>query len=118
MEAIELSNQLRSGNLINYMGKPIKCSTSTIFAVSKCIGDSFLYQPILLTDEFLIKLGFEQRKNYDCYGVIFDNIRFSYFLNKEWLKIDSMDVFRKIKYVHELQNIIHSLTLQELQYPS
>lgn len=59
MGAKQLSNELRNGNWINYIGKPIKVNIETIYAVSKCVGETAMYQPIQLTEEWLVKLGFE-----------------------------------------------------------
>lgn len=82
----------------------------------RCDADLNKYEPIPLTEEWLVKFGFTKDKNlffhdkcsyiqsdaYNCGG------GFGYCLNDE--KID----FLHIKYVHQLQNLYFALTGEEL----
>lgn len=92
--------------------------------------ESIRCNPILLTENWLIKLGFS-KKEYDTFGIKVKECNsedfykgwFMIFLNKSYGKIKSIeitigdyrnDTFAEIKYVHELQNIYFLLTKGEL----
>ena len=119
------SNEFRLGNLVNFLERVIVVSQPDIenmvrmeFAEGVI---SELYQPILLTEEWLLKLGFERTYN--------SQFRLKYNLPCDFIGFDiskteekSMEGFRyfghyiKIKYVHQLQNLYFALTGQELTF--
>jgi len=125
MEANELSNQLRNSNLIKYMGKPIKVSIETIFAISKCVGETAMYQPIQLTEEWLLKCGFE-KKTYAHLTLYYFSLKvlshgeISFHPKENGFNIDLGTTTgyqfgtTNIKYVHQLQNLYFALTGEEL----
>ena len=64
------------------------------------------YKPIPLTEEWLFKFGFE--KAYEtCYQYK------DFILNDKFIMMD-IDITIQLKYVHQLQNLYHSLTGEEL----
>ena len=75
------------------------------------LGESTLFieniKPIPLTEEWLIKFGFEKRYE-DCfeYG--------KFILNDEFIMMD-IDITIKCKHVHQLQNLYFALTGEELK---
>ncbi len=125
------ASELRIGNWIERNGKQYKASALTIF----CIGKG--HQPILLTEEWIIKLGFYSEGEGNEGGIMIHNqfIRnYKYelkcFVNFEdfvWLQLficevgihpnDSQSSFipNKIKFVHQLQNLFFALTGEELK---
>ena len=122
MDCKELSRQLRDGNFVNYMGKPVKCSIKTIYAISTCIGESFVFQPIEINEDWLIKLGFEKRvikytltecehyQNKFCWiYLIRGGFEIEIITGKE--RNNLMKVYN---YVHQLQNIHYSIFGVEL----
>jgi hypothetical protein len=75
-----------------------------------------LAQPIPLTEEWLLKFGFEKRNNYyfidTDYRVAYIKDHFAISVGDDEYGI----VLRKIEYVHELQNIYFALIEKELTY--
>jgi hypothetical protein len=82
-----------------------------------CDSDDF--EPIPLTEEWLLKFGFEEvyRSKYRVKYDLTNNPKIGYDIA---FKGDFINGFRyvgeylKIEYVHQLQNLYQSLTLQEL----
>jgi len=113
MNANELSNQLRNGNYINYIGNPIKCSIETIYAVSKCVGETAMYQPIHPTEEMIYKFGY--KKGYGIYyqrngkrSIVFENNEFRMFVSDfDTIKLES---------IHQMQNLFFALEGVELVF--
>jgi len=71
--------------------------------------------PIPLTEEVLLKCGFEKEKGMMSY--ILDgcpSIKIVYGLSSFWLKLNPHPC--EIKHLHVLMNIIHDLTGKELKY--
>lgn len=77
-------------------------------------------EPIPLTEDWLMKFGFESNgdeheeefyhKKHDCFGVKFTN-----FVEDGIAHIwDASFTGAPIKYVHQLQNLVHALTGEEL----
>lgn len=122
------ANELRVGNLVSYhenisvvhgITDPDYGNGIHIHYEHTCIGcDEKLIEPIPLTEELLLKFGFEE------YGDIHDN-----FMYKDWiwysLHAKCIDIRKgelqpwtliplSIKYVHQLQNLYFALTGDEL----
>lgn len=80
--------------------------------IKQLIEDFMQYQPILLTEEWLFKFGFE-KVNHIQLGELFI---------LQWLRIKPKYMFAqwrgasvgKIEYVHQLQNLYFALTGEEL----
>ena len=75
------------------------------------------YEPIEITEEWLLKFGFE--KLYDEYFIsIFNDIDVRYYYNTSgsvWkFELDGNRLL--IKYIHQLQNLYYALTRQELTF--
>jgi hypothetical protein len=69
--------------------------------------------PIEITEECLLKFRFQKRPEFSVYGLINEYGRFSIWLDGRFM-IESQVIPKKIKYIHDLQNIYFSLTDNEL----
>jgi len=115
------ANELRIGNIIKYIDKPIICDINTIYAVSKCVEPTILYSPIPITDEWLLKLCFE---NTDKLGLFWD-LKMPNFesILQVWCVNKKISICRNgiaayhsdCNYVHQLQNLYFALTGKELK---
>jgi len=119
------ATELRIGNWVSWTGKERQILINDIVEHQKMANRS-LVEPIPLTEEWLDRLGFEKNENRtadpqydywkkDCLGW---NLTWTNG-NLEWqiLKRDLEKEYRpelNIKYVHQLQNLYHSLTGEEL----
>ena len=81
------------------------------------------YKPIPLTEEWLLEFGFDKLENdiptyYKCFGnLIEDDYEFSFNIYIDSEQNYFITVFGRkiiIKYVHQLQNLYHALTGEEL----
>ena len=81
------------------------------------------YKPIPLTEEWLLKLGFDKLENdiptyFKCFGnLIEDDYEFSFNIYVDSEQNYFITIFGRkiiIKHVHQLQNLYHSLTEEEL----
>ena len=74
-------------------------------------------EPIPLTEEWLLKLGFKKKKQagrlYDYY-YIKDGLYYSAIDFHNWVYKNNSLEGVKIKYIHQLQNLYHALTNEEL----
>jgi hypothetical protein len=116
------ANELRIGN---YLQDNVTKTTVKVVELSKdCIStyvidrskyplkDGWKLEPIPLTEEWLLRFGFEKR------SIIKQND--SYYLNGKvvWATENGFRYFQNrdiIKYVHQLQNIYFALTGEELK---
>lgn len=90
-----------------------KTKLLTSGAVSVIVNQNEI-EPIPLTEEWLLKLGFENL-NYGWYLNKIKLFDYSYKKGSINLKINSFDVpSTQIKYVHQLQNLHFALTEEEL----
>ena len=127
------ANELRIGNWIKYEDKLVQVvQLSSLMILCQRDENQFLvncapkvFQPIELTEEVLVKIGFGKRN--DCYTLSNEYIFFVYY--KDSFKQELLaSVKRKgkyyyntnelknydIKYLHQLQNAYYCLTGQEL----
>jgi hypothetical protein len=115
------ASELRINNLVNYKivdeldERKEWFEPCEIDAVDLQVIDSD-YQPIPLTEEWLLKFGFEKSdNNFDWY--IKDNYCVSFLKELDLIvfkiKFQTVDIC-KIKYVHQLQNLYFALTNEEL----
>jgi hypothetical protein len=114
-------NELRIGNYVNkkinlYSNhldyEEIVCTITDLCFIER---NENVYLPIPLTEEWLIKFGFEKINHiYD--GIIFliNKIKLCITLNGK-CEIRGGYIPIKIQYVHQLQNLYFALTGEELQ---
>lgn len=113
------AHELRIGNYVvdNFdVHKPYqltKISLDDFVAISNGCNS---YQPIPLTEEILLKCGFEENGQY----LAFKNIRLYIYhsrFNSEYFIFDfgMMEKFTEIQYLHQLQNLYFALTGEELE---
>jgi hypothetical protein len=100
------ANELRIGNWFDFNGRPMQVRPITI-------NDIFygkIYEPLPLTEEWLIKFGFEKTPlhYFKKDGIILSVEDFYY---ECFLGSNSVI----IKYVHQLQNLYFALTGEELE---
>ena len=109
------ASELRIGNLVQSYADII-----TVEYVDKLLLKGFFHRdiiyntsiqikhckPIPLTEEWLLKFGFEKR-----YETCFQYKNF--ILNDKFIMMD-IDITIQLKYVHQLQNLYHALTGEEL----
>ena len=111
------ANELRIGNLVQLDGlkRPIKVSiidTTETNSITK-------YKPIILTEEWLLKFGFERDGKYD-FELKVNGIYFRGMCDDRQPINTSISIFNlpdcaiKVKQVHQLQNLYFALTGQEL----
>ncbi|WP_131828098.1 hypothetical protein [Elizabethkingia anophelis] len=78
--------------------------------------DLFQFTPIHLTEEWLVKLGFEKSDSLSNCTKTTNGYKFD-FAGGEVLYLDSVRL-KHIKYVHQLQNLYFALTGEELTIKS
>jgi hypothetical protein len=116
------AQDLRIGNLVYRTNKQTK-EKLLIELTASCILDisangensSFIYKPIPLTEEILLKAGFERIENnwkvLDCVCLKLSWERLAGF----WVTFENESIYLPhIKYLHQLQNLKFSLTNEEL----
>jgi hypothetical protein len=113
------ANELRIGNYLQRMdGSWLQVTAEDILSISKWkASDALLPKPIPLTEEWLLKFGFVQRK--EDWAKAFFNLNNEEIILKEgespkWIR-DNEGYVLEIPYVHQLQNLYFALTGQELQ---
>lgn len=112
---------LRIGNLIETYGKPMIVGCIAEFGISGNNIDSKSYvkysnptlQPMQLTEEWLLKFGFNGDVNRSNY---FNIKGMSIWKCNDLLMCDKNGII--IRYVHQLQNLYYALTGDELQITS
>jgi len=71
-------------------------------------------EPIELSEEILLKCGFEKRMGLFVFGYFEIGLDgFDFVNNEKTIRINKC-LSLKIKYLHQLQNLIHALTNEEL----
>lgn len=74
------------------------------------------YNPIPLTEEILLKVGFKVSINKTCYGMITESGRTRLSIFHDGLfKVSCEDLEIKVKHLHQLQNLFFTLTGRELE---
>lgn len=125
------ANELRVGNYIlkslkSGQGRKIESKTGCqdIVRIFENTG-SFNYEPITLTENWLLRFGFEKKVNNfgqwfnkGVYLLEYQFISDSYTLRKSINKDESILLNDKVKYVHQLQNLYFALTGTELTLKS
>lgn len=107
------ASELRIGNLVlNKIDNSIlEISAKDILFLEEG-GDEFIFEPIPLTEEWLLKFWFEKLNSaWYGYGNLKLNISFDADWGGNWLGVRS-------KHVHKLQNLYFALTGEELTIQS
>lgn len=117
--------ELRIGNLVNRLGGLTSITVISADHVSTLLSGAVTInqiEPIPLTEEWVVKLGFEKCNDLDCwYKIIIRNewTRLNINIKHEMAEINvnrHCCVLGAMKYVHQLQNLYFALTDKELEY--
>ena len=106
------ANELRIGNYIMNYGGNNDFEVSDEWMLSN--WDVIKYQPILITEEWLIDLGFEDIGGHEYqidHDLIVEN---EYTENGFWNFVYGNAYITRIKSVHQLQNLYFAITGKEL----
>jgi hypothetical protein len=117
------ASELRIGNLVikslkSGIGRKIeaKIGHADISRIFEETG-SFNYEPIPLTDEWMVRFGF--KKDEHCYYLGLDNVLVIEFI-EDYAQLatinDGFSTGIDIYHVHQLQNLYFALTGEELKY--
>ena len=118
------ANEFRIGNkLTNFLGEVFDCNAETIRSFESNYFPYGKPLPIPLTEEWLLKFGFERIEDEIHGEITWDYQRDidSHECWAEWNEIGQLEgvmvdcVNRLIKYVHQLQNLYFALTNEELE---
>jgi hypothetical protein len=108
--------ELRIGNYVLKEGEEIVITSFTFYNIEK---DEYSYEPIQLTEEWLLKFGFkkstldEDNTWLDLrYGYLTFSSDESVEFKKVYLTVSREDII--CEYVHQLQNLYFALTGEEL----
>ena len=103
------ASELRIGNWVNNNGEDYQITSATIVSLER--GESTA-QPILITEEWLKRFGFEKLD--DKRGLYVNN-KINLFIYFDGVRV-SVDFWigNEKRYVHELQNFVYCLSGQEL----
>jgi len=115
------SKELRIGNYVKCPldGTFLKVTSISNKTVISSKGDNINYnaiEPIHLTEEILLKCGFEKTNRIDfgelkeCYA----NFSFALMIRHNSLFVDWIGGNTEVKYLHTLQNLFYALTGEEL----
>lgn len=119
------AEELRVGNLVKMDGDLVSVDLWLFKELynNNSVTSTLLLSPIPITEDILLKCGFEAESKYDDFKLNGVNIqscsmrcktleRFSFYLN---LGDENDELNNKIDYLHELQNLYYSLTKKELE---
>ena len=108
------ANELRLNNWVNHCNKEVQITIHDLFDIA--VFEDDVFTPIPLTEEWLLKFGFEEKSKSKNFYL--GNFRFhiSKPVNYDgFIFCDGYDVITdRIKYVHQLQNLYFALTGEEL----
>ena len=109
------ANELRIGNWVLACSGGIETKVGMI-----AVGIEFTFKPIPLTEEWLVKFGFEKKyQTFEFKGLNIDGtvVHFSF---DKWCSeydienCDFIEIPAECKHVHQLQNLYFALTGEEL----
>lgn len=110
------ASELRIGNLVQDKTGNVKTISGDTIAEIDGFDDRLLIEPIQLTEEWLLKFGFNERLIDKKHNVL------QYFINSfEVVNIRNIFYFHypntiSVESVHQLQNLYFALTGKELEY--
>ena len=113
------AKEIRIGNNIKIDGVVVTVDGRTIFDFWCYEDRRRKHEPIPLTEEWLLKLGFREVNGHVFLFPENDSFRLwgfawnieQFLITGEWVEISTPS----IKYVHQLQNLYHALTGEELK---
>lgn len=108
------ASELRIGNLVNY-GNAVKQLDAELFL--QLLKYTTPFEPITLTEEWLLKFGFERKP----WGLIKGGLLFRDNIKNPCseLTLEVGNGFRvTVQYLHQLQNLYFALTGEELTFKS
>lgn len=108
------AKQIRIGNLVMDGHEVEKVNARMI---SMLAGNHADFDPIPLTEEWLLKFGFEFHVNANCENFYYTKDAFICIRcdeDFEWFRYYNGDFYSEIEYVHQLQNLYFALTGEEL----
>jgi hypothetical protein len=116
------ATDLRIGNLVNYKTSEGDVLTNVIdWQDLKWLSEdeelfNLAHSPIPLTEEWLLKFGFEKQMMWTYAIDIIGNKKLIYYLGEKGWSIGNKNYsdFSNLKYVHQLQNLYFALTGTEL----
>lgn len=108
--------ELRIGNWVYLFGDPLQLTKEYLIYFFQKDGSP---EPITLTEEWLLKFGFEEMKNWGYELKIDDSKTIAFYANQFWIipfegPTTAYWIPLDIKYVHQLQNLFTVLTGEEL----
>lgn len=105
--------ELRIGNIVRLKSKNKDYVIDSGYEIDTGT-DSDDFEPTELTEDWLLKFGYDRNKNEYC---ISGHDRFNVFQSVKgpYIFCDDEKSIRYVKYVHELQNIFFALTGEELK---
>lgn len=112
------AKDLRIGNYVNHINKPFKVTINSMDAISKIVQPSIMYTPIPLTEEILLKCGFGYAVSKSCMRLNIKDDLYIWFdkeTNSTSIDTSTSGIYINFKYLHQLQNLFHSLTGKELE---
>jgi len=107
------ANELRIGNYIYSFDNISIVTSKTIEAIESEYMSGSPYEPIPLTEEWLLKFGFD--KAAVCWRIIYNELGNVITINQVKGKFYLNYLDREIKYVHQLQNLHFALNNEELK---
>lgn len=111
------ANELRIGNWLQRLdGSFFQCTPNDILIIYQWDGsESLLPKPIPITEELLLKCGFE-KKHTDVFIKGIYDLEPLFSDSDEWdFCIYEKETNTKLKYLHQLQNLYFALTGKELE---
>jgi hypothetical protein len=119
------ANELRIGNIVlrkEFLHSNLEnCRFDKIVVTHNDINACHIYnrhfEPIPLTEEWLLKFGFEWKQIKDVSSYTFSKLEiYQYSSNNNKIFFEYSDGEVELKYVHQLQNLYFALTGEELTY--
>ncbi|MFZ1786683.1 MAG: hypothetical protein WAT92_00165 [Saprospiraceae bacterium] len=105
------ANELRTGNIVKYAENVDRFAGKETKIVDIIIGETDIYEPILITEEWLLKFGFFRVMKKDNY-ITYSNGRKKISIYPDFAIMRNHNV--SLKYIHQLQNLYYALTGKEL----
>lgn len=118
------ANELRIGNYLKSDGVVVKIDGRSIFDIWGSEASSCKYEPIPLTEEWILKFGFIANENGEPQIETNDGMGLSISIQETpykysaWHFISSehtYSIISECKFVHQLQNLYFALTGKELE---
>lgn len=110
------ARELRIGNLVSVENNAYIITSGDIYNLD-CYYKNYIqfYHEIPITEEWLVRLGFETNKFSNSNPKTYYNKKFDFGIDFYIDGTISLEDLAKIKYVHQLQNLYFALTGEELK---